>query len=319
MDINIGMAPLQLKQQKPKLSQVIKKDFRRNWMIYLIALPVIAFYLIFCYGPMWGTLVAFVDYKPAKGFFESTWVGLKYFKEFIRGPYLTRLVVNTFMLNLWGLVLGFPAPIILALMLNEVRHNKFKRLVQTITYMPHFISLVVVCGLIHIFCASNGFLTNIVAFFTGNDTSLLANANLFRPIYTISGIWESVGWNSIIYLAAMASISPELYESAQLDGAGRFKQMWHITIPSIAPTIVILFIFAIGGMMASGYEKVILLYGPLTYSKADIIASYLYRRGLVEFNYSLSTAVGLLNSIVNFAFLWLANTVSRKFSEISIW
>jgi putative aldouronate transport system permease protein len=299
--------------------QTIKLDFRRNKLVYMLAIPVILYYILFCYVPMWGALIAFVDYKPIKGLTGSTFVGLKYFKEFITGPYFMRTVGNTFMLNLWGLVFGFPAPLILALMLNEVRHNKYKRLVQTVTYMPHFISLVVVAGLIHIFTSSHGLLTSIVSAFTGQQGALLGQANWFRPIYTFSGIWQDLGWNSIIYLAAMAGVSPELYESAQLDGAGKFKQMWHVTLPAITPTIIILFIFAIGGMMASGYEKVILLYNSLTYSKADVIASYVYRRGIQEFSYSFSTAVGLLNSFINFFFLWFANTISRKYSEISLW
>ena len=311
---------MQIKAPKKKWSQIVKLDFKKNWMIYMIALPVIAFYIIFCYVPMWGALIAFVDYKPTLGLFGSKFVGLRFFKEFLTGPYLYRTVKNTFMLNLWGLVFGFPAPIILALMLNEVRINKFKRTVQTITYMPHFISLVVVCGLIHVFCAPNGLLTTLYTFLGGRDNvPLLGQPNLFRPIYTFSGIWQDIGWNSIIYLAAMSGISPELYESAELDGAGRIKQMWYITLPSITPTIIILFIFAIGGMMASGYEKVILLYNPLTYEKADVIASYVYRLGLQQFSFSYSTAVGLLNSVVNFFFLWVANTVARKFSDISIW
>lgn len=301
--------------KKRSVFEIIKLDFKRNKVVYMMAIPVIAFYIIFSYLPMWGALIAFVNYKPTKGIFGSTFVGLKFFKEFITGPYFGRTVANTFMLNLWGLAIGFPAPLILALMLNEVRHNKYKRIVQTITYMPHFISLVVVAGLIHIFCASDGFLTNLV----GSKVSLLGQANWFRPIYTFSGVWQNLGWDSIIYLAAMSSISPELYESAQLDGAGKLKQMWYVTIPSIAPTIIILFIFAIGGMMASGYEKIILLYNPLTYSKADVIASYIYRRGLQEFSFSYSTAVGLMNSFVNFFFLWITNAISRKFSEVSIW
>jgi putative aldouronate transport system permease protein len=301
--------------QNMKRTEIIKLDFKRNKIIYLMAIPVIAFYIIFCYLPMWGALIAFVDYKPAKGLFASTFVGLKFFKEYITGPYFSRTVGNTFLLNLWGLVFGFPAPLIFALMLNEVRRNKFKRVVQTITYMPHFISLVVVAGLIHIFCASDGFLTHLV----GADSSLLGMAGLFRPIYTFSGIWQDMGWNSIIYIAAMSNISPELYESAQLDGAGKLKQIWHVTIPSITPTIIILFIFAVGGMMASGYEKVILLYNNLTMSTADVVASYVYRKGLQDFSFSYSTAVGLLNSVVNFIFLWLTNTISRKYSEISIW
>lgn len=297
----------------------IKLDFKRNKVIYLMAIPIIAFYIIFCYAPMYGTLIAFKDYKPAKGFLRSSWVGLKWFKEFVSGPYFWRLIKNTFMLNLWGLILGFPAPIILALMLNEVKNKIFKRTVQTITYMPYFVSLVVICGIIHVFSSSYGPLTQLAAKLTGDATPVLGRPNWFRPIYTISGIWQSVGFNSIIYLAAMANISPELYESAQLDGAGRFRQILSITIPSIMPTITILFIFAIGGMLSSGYEKIILLYNPLTYEKADVIASYVYRIGLRDFNYGLSTAVGLMNSVVNFIFLWITNLFARKFSETSLW
>lgn len=223
------------------------------------------------------------------------------------------------MLNLWGLVLGFPAPIILAVMLNEVKNKIFKKTVQTITYMPYFISLVVICGIIHVFSSSYGPLTQLALKLTGDATPVLGRVNWFRPIYTISGIWQSVGFNSIIYLAAMAGISPELYESAQIDGAGRFRQIWSITLPSIMPTVIILLILAIGGMLSSGYEKVILLYNPLTYEKADVIASYIYRVGLKDFNYGLSTAAGLMSSVVNFVFLWGANIFSRKFSETSLW
>jgi len=302
-----------------KTSEIIKKDFKYNWKVYLMALPVVAFYIIFCYGPMWGLSIAFVDFKPRLGILNSPFVGLKHFKAFITDPYFGRLVSNTFMLNLWGLVFGFPAPIILALLLNEVINKKFKRIVQTITYMPHFISLVVVCGLIRIFCESEGLINDIIAMFGGERTPLLANANLFRPIYTFSGIWQNVGWDSIIYLAAISNISPELYESATIDGAGRFKRMWHITIPGLAPTITILLIFAIGGMLGSAHEKIILLYNPITYEKADVIASYVYRRGLQEFDYSYSTAVGLISSVVNFIFLWCANAAARNMSETSLW
>lgn len=299
--------------------QKVKKDFKRNWIIYCMALPVIAFYIIFCYAPMWGALIAFVDYKPRKGLFGSEFVGLRFFKEFITGPYFARTVGNTFMQNLWGLVFGFPAPIILALMLNEIRNGKFKRIVQTITYMPHFISLVVVCGLVRIFCAYDGLINDIIVALGGVRRPLLGYANLYRPIYTFSGIWQDMGWNSIIYLAAMAGIDPQLYESAKMDGANRLQQIWHITLPSIIPTITILFIFAVGGMMASGHEKTILLYNATTYSTADTIASYVYRRGLQEASYSYSTAVGLMSSVVNFVFLWITNFVTRKASDISLW
>lgn len=316
--LNKGAATITIKARR-KTSEIIKKDFKYNWKVYLMALPVVAFYIIFCYGPMWGLSIAFVDFKPRLGILNSPFVGLKHFKAFITDPYFGRLVSNTFMLNLWGLVFGFPAPIILALLLNEVINKKFKRTVQTITYMPHFISLVVVCGLIRIFCESEGLINDIIAMFGGERTPLLANANLFRPIYTFSGIWQNVGWDSIIYLAAISNISPELYESATIDGAGRIGRMWHITIPGLAPTITILLIFAIGGMLGSAHEKIILLYNPITYEKADVIASYVYRRGLQEFDYSYSTAVGLISSVVNFIFLWCANAAARNMSETSLW
>ena len=218
---------------------------------------------------------------------------------------------------MWGIVFGFTAPIILALPLNEVRSSKFKRTVQTITYMPHFISLVVVCGIIHIFTANEGVVT--LSFITGKDySSLLGYSDLFRPIYTFSGIWQSIGWDSIIYLVAMSSIDPSLYEAADIDGVGRVKKMWYIT-PQISPVIIILFIFAIGGLMASGYEKIILLYNPLIYDTADVIASYVYRRGLREASLSYSTAVGLISSIVNFGLLWMTNTIVKRRSESSLW
>lgn len=302
------------------LKYTLKKDFKKNWFAYLLVLPVVAWYLIFCYGPMWGIMISFKDFKPLRGFAESDWVGFKHFIDFFTGPYFWRVVKNTLLLNVWGIVFGFTAPIILALMLNEIRDGKFKKTVQTITYMPHFISLVVVAGIIHIFTADEGVITQILQWITGKEyTSLLGYSSFFRPIYTFSGIWQSIGWNSIIYLAAMSSIDPALYEAADIDGVGRIKKMWYITLPQIAPTIVILFIFAIGGLMASGHEKIILLYNPLTYDTADVIASYVYRRGLREASLSFSTAVGLFSAVINFALLWVTNKVAKRTSEVSLW
>ncbi|MDU4694771.1 MAG: ABC transporter permease subunit [Paenibacillus sp.] len=307
----------------PKLNntrKTIKKDLKKNWFVYLLAIPVVAWFLVFCYGPMWGVLIAFKDYKPLLGFAESDWVGFKHFVDFFQGPYFWRVIKNTLLLNVWGIVFGFTAPIILALMLNEIRDGKFKKSVQTITYMPHFISLVVVCGIIHIFTADEGVVTQVVQWITGKDyTSLLGYSAFFRPIYTFSGIWQNIGWDSIIYLAAMSGIDPALYEAAEIDGIGRIKKMWYITLPQITPIIVILFIFAIGGLMASGYEKIILLYNPLTYDTADVIASYVYRRGLREASLSFSTAVGLFSAVINFALLWATNRVARRTSEVSLW
>ncbi|WP_342439043.1 ABC transporter permease subunit [Paenibacillus sp. FSL L8-0436] len=299
---------------------MIQKDLKKNWFVYLLAVPVVAWFLIFCYGPMWGVLIAFKDFKPLLGFSESDWVGFKHFIDFFQGPYFWRVVKNTLLLNVWGIAFGFTAPIILALMLNEIRGAKFKKTVQTITYMPHFISLVVVCGIIHIFAADEGIITQILQFITGKEySSLLGYSSFFRPIYTFSGIWQSIGWDSIIYLAAMSSIDTSLYEAAEIDGVGRIKKMWHITLPQISPVIIILFIFAIGGLMSSGYEKIILLYNPLIYDTADVIASYVYRRGLREASLSYSTAVGLISSIVNFGLLWMTNRIAKRRSEVSLW
>ncbi|MGG4094541.1 ABC transporter permease [Paenibacillus lautus] len=315
-EIDHVRTPLEPKNAK----RLIQKDLKKNWFVYLMALPVVAWFIIFCYGPMWGVMIAFKDFKPLLGFADSDWVGFKHFIDFFSGPYFWRVVKNTLLLNVWGIVFGFTAPIILALLLNEVRSSKFKRTVQTITYMPHFISLVVVCGIIHIFTANEGVVTQLLSFITGKDySSLLGYSNLFRPIYTFSGIWQSIGWDSIIYLAAMSSIDPSLYEAADIDGVGRVKKMWYITLPQISPVIIILFIFAIGGLMASGYEKIILLYNPLIYDTADVIASYVYRRGLREASLSYSTAVGLISSIVNFGLLWMTNTIVKRRSESSLW
>lgn len=298
----------------------IKKDFRKNWFVYLLAVPVLVWFFVFCYAPMWGILIAFKDYKPLLGFAHSHWVGFKQFTDFFEGPYFWRTVKNTLLLNVWGIGFGFTAPIILALLLNEIRDGKFKKTVQTITYMPHFISLVVVAGMIHIFTADEGILTQLLQFVTGKDySSLLGYAGFFRPIYTFSGIWQNIGWDCILYLAAMSAIDSALYEAAEMDGIGRLQKMWHITLPQIRPVIIILFIFAVGGLMAHGYEKVILLYNPLTYSTSDIIASYVYRRGLREASLSYSTAVGLFSSVVNFVLLWVTNRISRRTSEVSLW
>ncbi|QHW31887.1 sugar ABC transporter permease [Paenibacillus rhizovicinus] len=299
---------------------ILKRDFKKNWFAYMLAIPVLAWFLIFCYGPMWGILIAFKDYKPLLGFSESHWVGFKHFIDFFEGPYFWRVVKNTLLLNVWGIVFGFTAPIILALLLNEIRDGLFKKTVQTLTYMPHFISIVVVCGMIHIFTADEGVVTQLLQFITGKDySSLLGYSSFFRSIYTFSGIWQNVGWECIIYLAAMSAIDSTLYEAGEMDGIGRFGKMWHITLPQIRPVIVILFIFAVGGLMASGYEKIILLYTPMTYDTADVIASYVYRRGLRESSLSFSTAVGLFSAIVNFALLWATNKIAKRNSDVSLW
>jgi putative aldouronate transport system permease protein len=300
-------------------SRALQRDMQRNWSLYLLAVPVILFYLLFAYKPMYGALIAFKDFSPGRGFAGSPWVGFEHFARFFRSPYFFRLLRNTFLISFYGLVFGFPAPIILALLLNEVRHSLYKRTVQTITYLPHFISMIVIAGMITDFSLSTGLFNDVIEFFGGSRFPLLQQPGLYRPIYIASDIWQNVGWGTIIYLSALAAIDPQLYEAAMIDGAGRFKQLIHVTLPSITPTIVILLILRIGHLLGVGYEKTLLLYNPATYETADIISTYTYRVGLLEQNWSYSTAIGLFNSMVNFSLLLIANKVSRRVSETSLW
>lgn len=297
----------------------IKTDIIRNKYIYIMALPVVAYYIIFHYAPMYGAIIAFKEFNPALGIMGSPWVGFKHFKSFFEGVYFWRLVRNTLLISVYSLIWGFPAPIILALLLNEVKNKYFKRTVQTVSYLPHFISLVVVCGIIKDFTSTDGVINDIIEFLGGERTNFLMIPEWFRPIYVGSGIWQGVGWGSIIYLAAITNIDPQLYEAATIDGASRWKQTWHITLPGIVPTIVILLILRLGGLMSVGFEKIILLYNSATMETADVISSYVYRRGLLDFDYSFSAAVGLFNSVINLILITSANRLSRKVSETSLW
>lgn len=301
------------------IGRTLRRDYRRNRYVYLMALPVIAYYIIFHYVPIYGLVIAFKDFSPRSGIITSPWVGFEHFRSFFASYYAVRVIRNTILINVYQLVFSFPAPILLALLLNELRSNTYKRYIQTITYLPHFISLVVVCGFIRDFTASDGVINDIIEVLGGTRSSLLGRPEMFRTIFVTSGIWQEVGWGSIIYLAALSAIDPGLYESATIDGAGRMRQIWHITLPGIAPTIVILLILRIGKMMSVGFEKIILLYSPITYETADVISSFIYRRGLVGFEYSYATAVGLFNSLINFLMLIGANWLSRKYSETSLW
>lgn len=297
------------------------KDMKRNWPLYLMVLPVVIFYILFCYKPMVGIIIAFKDYKPNLGIWGSPWTsqhGLYHFISFFDSIFFARVCINTIMISLYSLVFGFPAPIILALLMNELRSQKFKRVVQTITYFPHFVSTVVICGMVRQFCLSDGLFNEIGSWFGAQPQSLLQVPEYFRTIYTATGIGQGVGWSSIIYLAAIAGVDMGLHEAAALDGAGRFRRIWHITLPSIKPTIVILLIMQIGGMMSVGYEKIILLYNESIYETADVISTFVYRRGLLEFNWSFSTAVNLFNSVLNFILVFTANAISRKVTETSL-
>jgi putative aldouronate transport system permease protein len=253
-----------------------------------------------------------------KGMLNSPWVGFKHFETFFDSYYFTRLLRNTVIISFYDLIFGFPAPIILALVLNEVKRQMFKRFVQTVSYLPHFISLIVVVGMILDFSALDGVINQLIVLFGGQPISFMQNEDWFRSVYVGSNIWQGIGWGSIIYLAALSAISPELYEAARVDGANRWSQMVHITIPGIMPTIIIMLILRVGNMMDVGYEKIILLYNPSVYETADVISSFIYRKGLLEMSYSYSAAVGLFNSVINFALLLAVNRLARKTGS-SLW
>jgi putative aldouronate transport system permease protein len=294
-------------------------DLRRNRYVYLMLAPVIAYYLIFHYGPMYGAIIAFKDYSPAEGILGSPWIGLQNFQDFFGSVYILRLIRNTLAINVLDIIFGFPAPIILALLLNELTSQHFKRWVQTITYLPHFMSLVVVVGIMIDFLARGGLINNLLGFVGIPSTAFIQEAGWYWILYVGSSIWQSVGWGSIIYLAAIANVDPALYEAAVVDGANRWRQMWHITLPGIMPIIITLLILRIGMMMSVGYEKTILMYNPSTYDTADVISSYVYRKGVLGMDYGFSAAVGLFNSVINFAFLFAANRLSRRANQMSLW
>lgn len=306
-------------KERESFSIRVKKDWKRNRSLYLMVLPVILLYILFHYKPMYGAIIAFQDYNPRQGVTGSEWVGFDQFIRFFTSPYFGRLVKNTLLLSVYGIIFGFPAPIILALLLNELRARRFKKTVQTITYLPHFISLVVVTGIIKDFTQSTGLINDIIVMFGGERSSLIQNPALYRTIYIVSDIWQGIGWGSIIYLSALSGVDQQLYEAASIDGAGRWKQLIHVTLPGIAPTIVIMLIMRMGQLLGTGYEKTILLYNEATYETADVIASYIYRVGILERNWSYSTAIGLFNSVINLALLIATNKISRRVSETSLW
>lgn len=305
--------------RRKKFLSKLGQDLIRHKSLYLMLLPIVIYYLIFHYYPMYGAQIAFRDFIPKKGMLGSPWVGLKHFENFFNSVYFGRLIRNTLEINLLNLIFGFPAPIILALMLNEVTNSKFKKTIQTVSYLPHFISMVVIGGLILEFTATDGFITNILTLFGYPKQNLMTDPQLFKPIYIISEIWQGIGWGSIIYIAAITGINAELYEAARIDGAGRWKQMLHVTLPGITPTIVTMLVMRIGSMMSLGYEKIILIYNPSIYETADVISTYVYRKGLIEQSYSFSTAVGLFNSIINLILLVAANRVCKKLTGHGLW
>lgn len=291
----------------------------KHRQLYILLLPTLLYYLIFCYAPMFGLVMAFQDFSITKGFFKSEFIGFENFIMFFNDTNFWRLLKNTLSISLWQLAFAFPLPIIFALALNEISNARFKRIVQTVTYMPYFISLVVVSGLVLTFVSSDGLINTIYSMLGFEKVSFMTEPDYFYPIYTISSIWQHLGWDSIIYIAALAGIDQVLYEAAQIDGAGRWKQMLHVTLPGIAPTIIILLVLKIGSLMSVGYEKIMLLYNPTIYSKADVISTYVYKRGLINTEYSYSAAVGMFNSVINFILLVSANFISKKTTETGLW
>lgn len=310
-----------------KLSSYFKrlgKDLVKNRSAYILFIPVLAFYLVFCYKPMYGLIIAFKDFTPFKGIMGSPWTdsfGLKHFIDFFNSVYFGRLIKNTLVISITNLLVTFPAPIILALLLNEVRSKKYKSLLQTLTYLPHFISLVVICSMVRMFVDYNGFITQMLAAIglVDGSLSMLSNKNFFVPIYVTSGLWQTIGWSAIIYISALSGVDQELYEAARIDGANRWKQTIHITLPAIMMTIVMMFIMRIGTIMSIGYEKIILLYNAGIYETADVISSYVYRKGLLEANWSYAAAVGLFNSVINLFLVVTANKITKKVTDMGLW
>lgn len=300
----------------------LKRDIKKNCQLYLMFFPILVFFIIFKYLPMYGNIIAFMDYKPVKGVLDSNWVGFKHFIRFFSDPYFGRLLKNTVTLSVSSIAFGMPAAIILALLLNEVRNAKFKKVVQTITYLPHFISLVVICGMIKDFVARDGIITMLLsAIGLVEEQNLLMVPEYYKPIHVISHIWQSMGWDSIIYLSALSAIDQEQYEAADLDGAGRFAKMRYITIPCIVPTISVMLIMKTGHIMGVGYEKVILLYNTITYESADVFSSYIYRMGLASAypQFSYTSAVGLIQAVINIALVVTTNKISKKLKGSSLW
>lgn len=294
------------------------KNYRQHKALYWLCLVIMLYFFVFSYLPMGGLVMAFQNFKIAKGIFDSPFVGLFQFEKFFNSPYFGRIISNTLILSGYDLLFNFPAPILLAFLLNEVKNKAFKRTVQTVTYMPYFISMVVICGLIIDFTDSEGVVTRLVNALGGNVTSLIAEPSAFRSIFIVSNIWQSIGFNSIIYLAALSAVDQDLYEAAKIDGAGYFKQWLHVTLPGISATIVIMLILRVGQIMNVNFEKVILLYNTSTQVTADVISSYVYRVGLLDGQYSYSTAVGLFNSVINFVLLLVTNALSKRFTETSL-
>ena len=304
---------------KKSVNLFLKRCVRDRQLILMVLIPI-AWYVIFCYIPMYGVQIAFKDFRVSRGIIGSSWVGFKHFINFFNSYFFWRLITNTLVLNVYDLIFGFPVPIIFALMLNEIRLRKYKRVIQTVTYFPNFISVVIVVSMITMLFAADTGILNWTRFFNnGVAVSVTRNPDYFRRMFIGSGIWQGFGFGSVLYIAAISAIDPELYEAARIDGSTRLKNVFYITLPCILPTIIILLLFRLGGMFSMGAEKVLLMYSPNTYAVADVISTYVYRVGLTQMEYSYGSAVGLFNTVINFITLVVFNTIARRVGETSLW
>ncbi|WP_214631403.1 ABC transporter permease [Paenibacillus agaridevorans] len=291
----------------------------KNWGLYLLLLPAVTLLLCFTYKPMYGVIIAFKDFKPALGIMDSPWVGLKYFEKFFQSYQFWITIKNTVLISLYSFAM-FPIPIIFAILVNQLRANRYKRVFQTITYMPHFISTIVIAGLMMILLSpGNGLMGNLFRLFGAEAPNVMGSASLFSSIYVWSDVWQHTGWDSIIYLAALSAVSPSLYEAATVDGATRWQKIWYIDIPMLIPTIVTLLILRVGGLLGVGFEKAYLLQNNLNISGSEVISTYVYKIGLLSSQYSFSAAINLFNTLINFALLILVNQIAKKYSENSLW
>lgn len=292
----------------------------RNYQLYFLLLPAVVYVILFSYIPLYGIQIAFKDYNVSLGFWASKWVGLKYFYQFFSSPAFTRTITNTLEVSFYSLIFGFPVPVIFALLLNQIRSSRYKKIIQTVTYAPYFISTVVLVSMLNVFLApSTGFINNLIVDIGGKSIMFMARTEWFRTVYVGSGIWQSSGFGAIIYLSALSSISPELHEAAIVDGASKIRRIWHIDLPGIMPTVLIMLILAIGNLMSVGYEKAFLMQKGMNLDSSEVISTYVYKVGLMNAQYSFATAVGLFNSIVNFIFLIGANSASKRLSGSSLW
>lgn len=313
------------KQKKEKRDfknwfKILMRDVKRDRILYFLLIPFLLWFLVFKYLPMWGIQIAFKDFSVFKGIQGSDWVGLEHFIEFVSNEYFLRVFRNTVVISLYGLLICFPAQIILAIMISEVSHEGFKKTVQTLTYLPHFVSVVVVAGIVTtILSPSNGLVNIILSKLGMEKIYFLTDPDYFRGIYTTMNLWKETGFASIVFIAAIAGIDVQLYEAAKMDGANKLRQIMNVTIPGILPTIVVMLIMKIGNLLSVGYESIILLYQPATYEKADVISTYVYRSGLVDGRYDFATAVGLFNSIVALVLVIAANKISKKITQTSLW